>query len=246
MCAKLKFLLMSLLMMPLASYAVPKIEHWTLSNGVRVYFVEAREIPMLQVRLVFDAGAARDPKDKAGLALLTSAMMNEGAGSLTTDDIAAQFENLGAQFGTGVERDMATVSLRTLTESELMEPALALFSKILSGPTFPKQNLERERARMLIGLAREAQSPGAMAHRTFMRELYRDHAYAIEPAGEEASLTRISRDDLVAYHSRYYVGRNAWLAMIGNLSLSEARRVSEKLTASLRSGEVAPPLIPAV
>lgn len=235
------FLLASLVAPPLV-HAGPKIEHWTLENGVRVYFVEAREIPMLQVRAVFDAGAARDPKDKSGLAQLTSLMLREGIAGMTADDIANRFEGLGAAFGAGAERDMATVNLRSLTDPTLLEPALDLFAKILLAPTFPTESLERERARTLIGLARDAQSPGSVAQKAFMRALYDDHPYANDPAGDEASLKRIAGDDLVAYHRRYYVGRNAWLAMIGDVSTGEARRLAEKLLGALPAGEPAPAL----
>ncbi len=242
MCTKAKWWLSLALLIPLFAQASPKIEHWTLTNGVRVYFVQANEIPMLQVRAVFDAGSARDPKDKAGLAQLFGAMLDEGAAGLTTDQIAARFEELGAQFGSGADRDMASVDLRTLSDPRALEPAVDLFSKILSQPTLPSDSLERERSRLLIGLAREAQSPAALAQRAFSRALYGDHPYGVDPAGVQEGLKRIARADLTAYHQRYFVGRNAWLAMIGNLSLSDAHRVAEKIMGGLPAGEPLPAL----
>ncbi len=227
---------------PLCTYGGPKIEHWTLPNGARVFFVEAQEIPMLQVRAGFDAASARDPKDKAGIAQLTSSMLREGATGLTADDIANRFEGLGAEFSAGAERDMAAVDLRSLTDSALLAPALDLFSKILVAPTFPAVSLERERARMLVGLAQDAQSPGTVAQKAFMRVLYAEHPYAASPGGDETSLKRITREDLVAHHHRYYVGHNVWLTMIGNLSVAQAHRVAEQLVGGLPAGEAAPPL----
>jgi zinc protease len=64
--------------------AGPKIQHWTLENGARVYFVESRELPMLQVRVVFDAGSSRDPADKAGVANLAASMLDEGTDGMST------------------------------------------------------------------------------------------------------------------------------------------------------------------
>ncbi len=237
-------LLLAAFAMPPLVHAGPKIEHWTLPNGARVYLVEAREIPMLQVRAVFDAGAARDPKGKGGLAQLTNLMLREGAAGLTADDIASRFEGLGAEFGAGTERDMATVDLRSLTDPALLEPALDLFTRILLAPTFPAESMERERARMMIGLARDAQSPGSVAQKTFMRALYGEHPYANDPAGDEASLKRITREDLIVHYRRYYVGRNVWLTMVGNVSTGEARRIAEKLIGAMPAGEPAPALPP--
>jgi zinc protease len=234
-------LALTLLLPPLAG-ASPKIEHWSLANGTRVYFVPARVLPMVQLRVVFDAAAARDPQDKAGLARLTSDMLSEGADGLTADQIADRFEGLGAEFGSGAERDMATVDLRSLTDPKLLEPALDLFARVLTAPTFPAASLERERQRAVTELARDAQSPGKVAQKAFMRTLYGGHPYAHDPAGTAESIARIARDDLIAHHARYYVAQNARLVIVGDLSASEARRVAEKVMGRLPPGVPAPAL----
>jgi zinc protease len=219
--------------------AGPKIEHWTLTNGTRVYFVAARELPMVQLRVVFDAAAERDPVDKRGLAHLTSLMLREGTGKLTADDVARRFEGVGAEFGAGADREMVTVSLRSLTDPALFEPALDLFARLIAQPSFPEASLERERARLQVALAREKQTPGPVIQRAFMRALYGEHPYAFEPIGDEAGVRAVTRDDLIAHHRRYYTGRNALIAIVGNLSGSEARKVAERAAGGLPAGEAA-------
>ncbi len=237
-------LVVSMLIGSLPALAGPKIQHWTLANGTQIYFVEAHEIPMLQVRAVFDAGSTRDAQEKSGLAQFTSRMLGEGTTGLSADAIAIRFEGLGADFGAGADRDMATVDLRTLTDPALLEPALDLFARIVTTPTFPADSLERERARALVGLARDAQSPGALAQKTFMRALYGKHPYANDPVGDEDSLKRITRDDLIGFHRHHYVGRNLCVVMVGDLNVSEARRIVEKLIGGLAAGEPVPALAP--
>jgi zinc protease len=227
---------------PLLAHAGPKIEHWTLDNGTRVYFARTAELPMLQVRAVFDAASARDPKEKRGLAKLTNSLLLEGAGSMNVDDIAARFADLGAEVGANSARDMATVDLRTLTSPDLIEPAIELFATILATPTFPQSGLERERQQVLVALAHEAQSPGDVADNALMRLLYGGHPYANNPLGERSTLEAITRDDLMNHHRRYYVGRNLWLVLVGDLDLDKAKRISEKLAGQLDSGEPAPAL----
>jgi zinc protease len=231
-----------MLFMSASLQAAPKIKRWQLDNGVRVYFVEAREIPMMQLRLVFDAASARDPKDKSGVAKLTNAMLDEGAADLTTDDIAARMEELGAEFGTSSGRDMATIELRTLTDPALMEPALEVFAKVVTAPTFPRRNFERERSRALVGLAQENQSPGSVAQKAFMRAVYGEHPYAVDPEGSEGSLKRLAREDLVQHYRRYYVGRNALLVIVGDVSEADADRVARKAAGALPAGETPSPL----
>ena len=233
-----------LLTVSAGTVAGPKIEHWTLANGARVYFVPARELPMVQLRAVFDAAAQRDPADKPGLANLTGLMLREGTDGLTVDNIASRFEGWGAEFSAGVDREMATVSLRSLSDSALLEPAVDLFARLITTPSFPEPSLVRERARLRVALQKERQNPGAVVQKAFMRALYGDHPYAHEPIGDEAGLDAIGREDLVAHHRRYYTGKNALLAIVGNLSEREARRLSERVLGGLPAGEAAAPTPP--
>ena len=89
--------------------AAPKIQTWETSQGAKVLFVEAREIPILDLRVVFNAGSARD-EGQAGLASLTSAMLTQGAGEWSVDQIAERLEGVGSSCSTGALRDMAWVS----------------------------------------------------------------------------------------------------------------------------------------
>ncbi|MEW6331413.1 MAG: pitrilysin family protein [Pseudomonadota bacterium] len=235
-------LLTGLLLASVNAFAGPKIEHWKLDNGARVYFVESRELPMLQVRVVFDAGSSRDPAKKSGLANLTAGMLDEGTDGLTTDDIAGRFEGVGAEFGAGIDRDMASVSLRSLSDPSLLDPALDLFAQILAKPAFPAGNLERQRAQMLVALQRDAQSPGAIAQKAFYRELYGDHPYAGDPSGDEASLKSITREDLAEFHRRHYVGANAWVVIVGDANKRQAQKIAERIAGKLPAGAALAPL----
>ncbi|MHB8728470.1 MAG: M16 family metallopeptidase [Sulfuricaulis sp.] len=224
--------------------ATPKIQHWTLANGARVYFVETHELPMLQIRAVFDAGSSRDPAGKAGLASLTAAMLDEGAGKFTADDIASQFEGQGAEFGADVDRDMATVSLRSLSDTSLLDPALDLFATVLSVPSFPPASLERLRAQALVSLQKDAESPGAVGEKAFFRALYGAHPYAHDARGDQASLKAIAREDLAAFHRQYYVGANAWLVIVGDVSVQQARDIAQHVVGRLPAGRAVVPLSP--
>ncbi len=234
-------LLWPLLAATLPAQATPQIEHWTTANGARVYFVHAPELPMADIRVVFDAAGARDG-DKPGTALLTNALLSEGAGELDADTIAERFESIGAQFGSASLKDMAVVNLRSLTRPELLEQAVETLATVVTMPTFPEASLERERQRLLIALQAKRQSPAAIASEAFFQALYGDHPYARDPAGTEASLETIGRDDLVKFHQRYYVGANAVVAIVGDLSRQQAERVAERVVGRLPKGLPAPPL----
>jgi zinc protease len=222
--------------------AAPKIQHWTLDNGARVYFVEAHELPIVQLRAVFDAGSARDPQGKDGLALMTAAMLEQGAAGYDADAIARGFEDVGAEFHASADRDMAAVGLRSLVDKRLLDAALPVYTAVLTASTFPSESFERERARSLVSLAHDAQLPGPVADKAFFAALYGTHPYAHRPRGEEATVKALAREDLVAFHDRYYVGANARFVMVGDLSLADAKRIARETVGRLPAGQAAPAL----
>lgn len=226
-----------------AVQAGPVIQHWQTANGVRVYFVPAPQLPMIDVRVVFAAGSARDGA-KPGVAQLTGGLLAEGAGGLGADAIAQGFEGLGAQFGAGADRDMAWAGLRTLSDGKFSAPALALMAKLLRQADFPAPAFERERNRMLIGLREEEEKPEAIAEKAFYKALYKDHPYATPPEGTKASLENLQRADVLAFYKQYYVAHNALLAIVGALDRKAAEKLAETVVGSLPAGEPAPALPP--
>lgn len=218
--------------------AAPQIQHWQTANGARVYFVPAPELPMVDIRVVFDGGAARDGR-QPGLALFTSAMLEEGAAGLDADTIARRFENLGAQFSAGAYRDMATVGLRSLTKAEVLKPALKTFIQVLTRPDFPARALKRVRKQMLTGLQQQEQQPDAIAGRAFYKALYGKHPYASPSDGTIASVKALRKKDLQRFYHRYYVAQNAVIAIVGALDTEEAKRLAEQVTGGLAAGKPA-------
>ena len=228
-------------LMPLPSAAMAPIEHWQTSNGARVYFVPAPELPMIDVQIVFNAGAARDG-EQPGLAQLTHTLLDKGAGGLSADEIAQRLEGVGARIGGDSLRDMATLSLRSLNDGKYLQPALDLFATLLADPDFNPADLKRERERMLVALQYAQQKPGEVAERAFYAALYGEHPYASPPDGTVESLNAIDREALQRFHERFYVARNAVVAIVGALDRGAAERLADTLVKQLPAGAPAPAL----
>ncbi len=233
-----------LILAPSLASAIPEIQHWRTANGARVYFVPAPELPIVDVRVVFDAGSARDG-DKPGLALLTNALLDSGTETLSANAVAERLDGVGARLGMGSMRDMAWLSLRSLSGADYLAPGLDTASQLLRKPAFKPESLERERNRLFAALQGRDQSPGALAQEAFFKALYGDHPYASPPQGDEASLKAITREDLIDFHQRYYVAANAVVAIVGDLDRGGAEKLAMTLVGQLPAGEAAPPL-PAV
>jgi zinc protease len=208
-------------------------------NGARFYFVETRQLPMVQLSVGFDAGSARDPQDKLGLAHLVNLMVEEGAADLDGESIALALESVGAQYSNENGRDMSVFELRSLSDPDLLQPAARVFAKILSAPTFPKASLDRERQRLLIRLAQQQQSPRDVVTRAFYANLFDGHPYAKPPDGDAEGVQRIVRRDLTDFHRDYFVGANAVMALVGDLSRAEAEQLVQQVVGGLPRGRAA-------
>ena len=238
-------LLLALLsLLGLTVQAAPQIETWETSKGTPVLFVAAPDLPMVDARLVFRAGSARDG-DRPGLASLTAELLNQGAGDWDADAIAERLEAIGAELSIEAQRDMAALSLRTLSRQPALDQALETLATIVAQPLFTEGDLERVRANVLTSLNRDEQDPGTLGQKAVYRLIFGDHPYAQDPSGTPVSVSALSSEDLRRFHARYYVARNAVLALVGALTRQAATDLAERLTAGLAEGERAPTL-PAV
>ncbi len=224
--------------------AGPKIEHWVTDKGLRVYFVPVPELPMLDAQLLFDAGSARDG-DKPGLAGITSSLLDQGADGRNADQLAEAFESVGANFSASSSRDTASVSLRTLTLPNEQKTAVDTWLQVLGKPDFPQAELDNVKNLALVGLQSEKQSPAALGDKAFYKALYGDHPYGSPSNGTEESISALTRNDLQAFFTKYYVAHNAVLAIVGALDRAQAEALAEQVSLVLPAGEHAPEL-PAV
>ncbi|WP_457788196.1 M16 family metallopeptidase [Pseudomonas sp. PL-6] len=215
------------------------IQTWHTEQGAKVLFVEARELPMFDLRLTFAAGSSQDD-GVPGLATLTNAMLNEGVPGKDVGAIAAGFEGLGAEFGNGAYRDMAVASLRSLSAKEQREPALALFAEVLGQPTFPEEALARIKNQLLAGFEFQKQNPGKLASLELFQRLYGDHPYAHPSDGNAESIPAIEREQLAAFHARAYAAGNAVIALVGDLSREQAEAIAAQVSAALPQGPALP------
>jgi len=229
-------LLALVLLWPLPAASGPKIESWQTPNGARVLFVAAPELPMADVRVVFDAGSARDGA-RPGLAALANELLTEGAGPWSADELAARVEAVGASLGSDSLRDMAYVSVRSLTEPKALDVAVETLAAVVAAPRFEAGDIERLRNARLVSLRQQEQSAGSVASKAFYRTLYGDHPYASDPDGTSESVTAITREALQEFHRRYYVARNAVVAIVGALDRAQAEALAQRVTAPLPAGE---------
>src|SRR5512134_240250 len=227
------------------AWAILPIQHWQAASGARVYFVENRDLPMLDVSVEFPAGAGYDQPAKSGVASMTQRLLKSGADGMSEDEVSRRIADIGAQLGGRFDADRAGLSVRTLSSARERKQALDILARSLRAPSFPAAVLEREKVR-LIGSLKEADTkPDTIVSRTFYRLAYGEHPYALRSSGEVDSVKGITREDLRAFHRRHYAARDAVVALIGDVTRAEAEAIAEELTRGLpKAGGQGPELPP--
>ena len=231
-------LALALTLSALSAHAGLAIQNWTTPSGSKVFFVESRALPIVDVQVDFRAAGTEVPADKAGLAGLTRRLLDAGAGSLDEEAIANRVADLGAQLGGGADMDRASLSLRTLSSPAERDGTVDLVATLIQQPRFPQAALEREKARSIAGIRESETQPDAILARRFAAAVFPDHAYGRLPTVD--SVASLRRDDLVAFHARYYTARGATVSIVGDLSRAEAEAIATRLTAGLPAGEALP------
>ncbi len=226
---------------PLAAREVrfPDYEIKTLPNGLRVVAVPHHEQPAVSLRLLIAAGSAYDPIEKPGVASLMASVLDQGTKSRSAQQIAIAIDNLGGALGVGTGTDLSFVNAVALKEDFAF--ALDLVSDVARNPAFAPEEIERQRQQVLSGLQVTYDDPEYIAGIVFDRLVFGFHPYGRPSVGTPASIRAITRDDLAAFHDRYFTPNNAILAVVGDVTAEEAFAGAERALGDWPRRELALP-----
>lgn len=223
--------------------SLPPLRQFTLANGMRVVLMEKRDLPLVQVNLVVEAGSVFDPPERDGLASLTAAMLDEGAAGMTSLDIADAFEMKGARFGIGAGTHVASVSLRA--PAATIGEALQLAATVVTRPDFPQHELDRLRAERLTALVRRHDDPNAIMNVLFDETLFgREHPYGRSGFGGEPSLRALQVAELRAFHERFWRPNSTAAIVVGDIDEGSARALLEGAFGGWAQGPKAQAAVP--
>jgi predicted Zn-dependent peptidase len=212
---------------PPAPLKLPAIQKQRLSNGLPVWIVETHEVPVAQVNLVVYSGTANDPPGKFGVASLTAAMLEEGAGARSALELADAIDYLGADLGATSGIDSSAVRLH-VPVARLAE-ALPIMADVALRPTFPKDELERQRQQRLTALLQGRDDPPTISSVAFARILYgKAHRYGTPQSGTGENIKTFTTDDLRAFYASAFRPENATLLVVGDLTADKVMPLFEK------------------
>jgi len=205
---------------------LPDIQEHALDNGLRVFAVSTREVPLVWIRLLVPAGSAFDDPGAEGVASLTGRLLMKGAGGLTAEQIAEMIEDVGGVMTVSTNRDF------TIVEGEFLAKDLARAMEILGHvalrPSFPEEEVAREKSLVAAEMAAVKEDPMELANREFARVLLGEHPYAHPVEGSRLSLEALTRGRLGEFHHRHYVPDEALLAIVGAADVENAIALAAK------------------
>ncbi|HEV3486648.1 MAG TPA: pitrilysin family protein, partial [Vicinamibacterales bacterium] len=190
------------------------------------------------IRLLVRAGSSADPKDRAGLATLAAALLDQGTTTRSAEQIANSIDSIGGALGAGSGSDLTFVNAVVMKDS--FNFVLDLVSDVTRNPAFAPEEIERQRQQILSGLKVSYEDPDYIAGVVFDRLVYGFHPYGRPDSGTPQSLASISRDDLVSFHKTWFGANNAILAIVGDVTAEEAFAGAERAFGKWEKSEIQP------
>ncbi|GBU10212.1 peptidase M16 [Gammaproteobacteria bacterium] len=219
------------------SFAILPIQHWQTPEGAKVYYIYAKEIPMLDLRVTVDAGAFREDKDY-GLAGLTARLLTMGAADLDEESFAVALDDLGSSIGVSAGNDTSTLSLRSLNDADILMPSLEILKKMLTKPHFDPNILKREIDNTLVGLEGVDEDQSAIASEALMHILYPDNALSTDSKMLTQSLPLLTQTKLQQFFTRFYHANNSIIILVGDIDLALAQQISSEISTLLGKSSI--------
>jgi zinc protease len=217
--------------------AEQKIQQFTTAQGIPVWFVQANNIPMVDLAIDIDAGSRWDPQGLEGLSSLTTDIASRavtemgGRPGLNEEALGKAMARLAVQRSESTTSDRVTLKFRFLSDPSAVAPASLLIAQQLARPAFEPNTFERERDRSLAALKDELTQPQSLATRALWHSIYRGHPYGRNPT--IASLRAVHAQDLRGFYERFWRPQRMTVSMVGDLSLDQARSLLDQIFAPL-------------
>jgi zinc protease len=207
----------------------------TLPNGLRVLVIERRSLPVVTLRLTVKSGAAADPAGLPGLAEMVAALLNQGTARRTAQDISETIDQMGGTVDTVAEWDDSCATLTVL--SDHTERAFEILADMVIHPTFPAEEVDRQRKQTLSALEVLQDDPSSIADRVFDLLVFAGTPYGHSLDGTPESLRRMAPSDLTAFHQAHYSPGNSVLSLVGDVSEEDGLKLARKFFGSWEKGQ---------
>ena len=206
-------------LLPLIAFLTPasamKIQTIKSPGGIEAWLVEEHGVPLVALRFAFEGGNSQDPAGKDGVANFMTAMMDEGAGDLTSQVFQERMEDISMRMSFDDSKDAYYGSFETLSANR--DKAIELLKLVVQKPRFDKDAVDRIRQQLLANLAYSEKDPDKVAAREWYAMAFEGHAYGRPSNGTKETVSKISHDDLAAFHKRNFAKNTLKVVAVGDI-----------------------------
>lgn len=225
-------------------FQLPPTQYFKIDD-VPIALTSLHDLPMVDISIIFDAGAAYDDtikKDGYGIANMMTTMLTQGTKDLSEDDFVSKAELLAIHLVASANHDNISIHMRSLSNLDTLNEATALMLSAISAPTFHDDILARNKTQLITAIKQNEQNPNYLATLAYAKALYGTHPYAHPVTGTIQSINNITRQDLLDFATRFLVKNNAHIIITGDVTRLQAEKLASKIIANLKKGNKAPTL----
>jgi zinc protease len=228
---------------PPLQFQPPRAKRLVAKNGMIVYLLEDHELPLVYLRMMVRTGAYLEPDDKLGLSdIAGSVMRTGGTQNMTGDQIDEELEFIAGAVESGIGEEAGSVSLNILKKD--LDRGLAIFADVATRPVFDQKKIDLKKNQVIEGIRRRNDQPGEITRREWRRLVYSGH-----PSGRVSTMKTvksITRDDLIAFHKKYFFPNNTILVASGDFDEADLMARLDKAFAHWEPREEKVPFSPEV
>lgn len=211
--------------------AAMNIQQITSPGGIQAWLVEEHSVPLISMRYAFDGGSSQDPDGKPGVANFITAMMDEGAGDLTSEEYQERVEDISMRMSYDDTKDSLYGSFETLSVNR--DKAVELLKLSVQKPRFDDDAVQRIRQQLVANIIYSDKDPTKVAMREWYAQAFAGHPYARPSSGTAETVSKINRDDLIAYHKRIFARDNLKIVAVGDITPAELGKLIDDVFGNL-------------
>lgn len=220
-------------------WRLPEVTTWTMDNGIQVWHLEQRSVPLVSLRMVFPNGSATDPPSKAGLTGLTADMLDEGAGERSALELSEELQRLATDYSASPDVDGVMVSLDMLADK--VEPSLDILSDILRRPKLPAAELQRRQSLWVAQAISRESDPGAVQTVIERQVLYGGGYGGWLSYGTKSTLKRINLADVKRQYRAVFQPEGVTIIAVGAIDAASLKQELDRVFGDWKGAPTAKP-----
>jgi len=207
-----------------------------MDNGMSLLIKENTAVPLVAMRAMFLGGVRLEDENNNGVSNFMSGTLIKGTKSRSAQQIAEEMESIGGAIDTFSGNNSFGVSVSMLKKD--FDKGLDILSDVILNPSFDKNEMEKRRTEILAGIKQQEDDPFSLAGKLMRQNLFKSHPYRFQTLGSAETITKMNRDDLMAFYQKYCIPNNMVLAIFGDVDASEVADKVKKAFAGFQKKEL--------